>query len=225
MTVKEKALRHFAQELEDVNRALLQMGGLVESSIHGSIQALEEGDERLARRIIEDEPRINRMEMEIDSQVTRLLALQQPVAKDLRFLTSVLKINGDLERMGDLAVHIARRTLSLMQQPEVKPLVDIPRMAALAEDMLHKSLDAFVKQDAVLAESVLPADREVDELRDKVFQELTCLIQSEPARVLAALDLLFVARHLERTADHSTNIAEDVIFLVRGDDVRHHATR
>jgi phosphate transport system protein len=218
-------VRHFAKELEDLNQALLQMGGLVESSIHCSIQALEERDERLARRIIEDEPRINRMEMDIDSQVTRLLALQQPVAKDLRFLTSVLKINGDLERMGDLAVHIARRTISLMRYPEVKPLVDIPRMAALAEDMLHKSLDAFVKQDAELAESVLPADREVNELRDKVFEELIHLMQAEPAKVPAALDLLFVTRHLERTADHSTNIAEDVIFLVRGDDVRHHAMR
>jgi phosphate transport system protein len=218
-------VRHFAQELEDVNQALLQMGGLVESSIHCSIQALEERDERLARRIIEDEPRINRMEMEIDSQVTRLLALQQPVAKDLRFLTSVLKINGDLERMGDLAVHIARRTLSLMQQPEVKPLEDIPRMAALAEDMLHKSLDAFVRQDADLADSVLPADNEVDALRDKVFAELIHVMQTEPAKVPAALDLMFVARHLERTADHSTNIAEDVIFLVRGEDVRHHAMR
>ena len=218
-------MRHFAQELEDVNQALLQMGGLVESSIHCAIQALEERDERLARRIIEDEARINKMEMEIDSRVTRLLALQQPVAKDLRFLTSVLKINGDLERMGDLAVHIARRTLSLMRQPEVKPLVDIPRMAALAEDMLHKSLDAFVKQDADLADSVLPADEEVDALRDKVFAELIHVMQTEPDKVPAALDLMFVARHLERTADHSTNIAEDVIFLVRGEDVRHHAMR
>ncbi len=216
-------MRHFAQELEEVNQSLLQMGGMVESSIHCAIQALEERDERLARRIIEDEPRINRMEMEIDSQVTRLLALQQPVAKDLRFLTSVLKINGDLERMGDLAVHIARRTLSLMRQPEIKPLVDIPRMATLAEEMLRKSLDAFVKQDAELAESVLPADEEVDGLRDKVFAELIEVMQSDPAKIPAALDLLFVARHLERTADHSTNIAVDVIFLVRGEDVRHHA--
>jgi phosphate transport system protein len=216
-------VRHFAQELEEVNQSLLQMGGMVESSIHCAIQALGERDERLARRIIEDEPRINRMEMEIDSQVTRLLALNQPVAKDLRFLTSVLKINGDLERMGDLAVHIARRTLSLMRQPEIKPMVDIPRMATLAEEMLRKSLDAFVKQDAELAESVLPADEEVDGLRDKVFAELIQVMQSDPAKIPAALDLLFVARHLERTADHSTNIAEDVIFLVRGEDVRHHA--
>jgi phosphate transport system protein len=218
-------VRHFAQELEAVNQALLQMGGLVESSIHCSVQALQERDERLANRIIEDEPRINKMEMEIDSQVTRLLALQQPVAKDLRFLTSVLKINGDLERMGDLAVHIARRTLALIHRPAMKPLVDIPKMAYLAEDMLHKSLDAFVKQDAELAESVLPADNEVDDLRDKVFTELIHVMQTEPDNVPSALDLMFVARHLERTADHSTNIAEDVIFLVRGEDVRHHAMR
>ena len=218
-------MRHFAQELENVNQALLEMGALVESSIHCSIQALEESDERLARRIIADEARINRMEMEIDAQVTRLLALQQPVAKDLRFLTSVLKINAVLERMGDLAVHIARRTLSLMQQPEARPLTDIPRMAALAEGMLRTSLDAFVKQDADLAESVLPADQEVDDLRDKVFRELIHLMQTDPTRVPVALDLMFVARHLERTADHSTNISEDVIFLVRGEDVRHHAVR
>jgi phosphate transport system protein len=218
-------VRHFALELDDLNQSLLQMGGLVESSIHCSIQALEARDERLARRILEDERRINQMEVEIDARVTRLLALNQPVARDLRFLTSVLKINGDLERMGDLAVHIARRTLSLMQLAHVKPPIDIPRMAALVEDMMHKSLDAFVKQDAELAGSVLPADEEVDELRDKIISELIHVMQTEAANVPAALDLLFVARHLERIADHSTNIAEDVIFLVRGDDVRHHAMR
>jgi phosphate transport system protein len=218
-------VRHFAQELEELNQAVLQMGGFVESSMHCSVQALQERDERLANRIIEDEPRINQMEMDIDSRVTRLLALQQPVAKDLRFLTSVLKINGDLERVGDLAVHIARRTLSMLRRPPMKPISDIPKMASRAEDMLHKSLDAYVKQDAELAESVLPADAEVNELRDRVFAELVQVMQAEPENVPSALDLMFVARHLERTADHSTNIAEDVIFLVRGEDVRHHAMR
>ncbi|HXP86845.1 MAG TPA: phosphate signaling complex protein PhoU [Bryobacteraceae bacterium] len=218
-------MRHFAQELEELNQAVLQMGGFVESSMHCSVQALQERDERLANRIIEDEPRINQMEMDIDSRVTRLLALQQPVARDLRFLTSVLKINGDLERVGDLAVHIARRTLSLIHRPPMKDIGDIPKMAALAEDMLHKSLDAFVKQDAELAESVLPVDAEVNELRDRVFTEVVQVMQTEPDNVPSALDLMFVARHLERTADHSTNIAEDVIFLVRGEDVRHHALR
>jgi phosphate transport system protein len=218
-------VRHFAQELEELNQAVLQMGGFVESSLHCSVQALQERDERLANRIIEDESRINQMEMDIDSRVTRLLALQQPVAKDLRFLTSVLKINGDLERVGDLAVHIARRTLSMLRRPPMKPISDIPKMASRAEDMLHKSLDAYVKQDAELAESVLPADAEVNDLRDRVFAELVQVMQTEPENVPSALDLMFVARHLERTADHSTNIAEDVIFLVRGEDVRHHAMR
>ena len=218
-------MRHFAQELEELNQAVLQMGGFVESSLHCSVQALQERDERLANRIIEDESRINQMEMDIDSRVTRLLALQQPVAKDLRFLTSVLKINGDLERVGDLAVHIARRTLSMLRRPPMKPISDIPKMASRAEDMLHKSLDAYVKQDAELAESVLPADAEVNDLRDRVFAELVQVMQTEPENVPSALDLMFVARHLERTADHSTNIAEDVIFLVRGEDVRHHAMR
>jgi phosphate transport system protein len=218
-------VRHFAQELEELNQAVLLMGGFVESSLHCSVQALQERDERLANRIIEDEPRINQMEMDIDSRVTRLLALQQPVAKDLRFLTSVLKINGDLERVGDLAVHIARRTLSMLRRPPMKPISDIPKMASRAEDMLHKSLDAYVKQDAELAESVLPADLEVNDLRDRVFAELIQVMQTEPENVPSALDLMFVARHLERTADHSTNIAEDVIFLVRGENVRHHAVR
>jgi len=218
-------VRHFAQELEELNQAVLQMGGFVESSMHCSVQALQERDERLANRIIEDEPRINQMEMDIDSRVTRLLALQQPVARDLRFLTSVLKINGDLERVGDLAVHIARRTLSLIHRPPMKDIGDIPKMAALAEDMLHKSLDAFVKQDAELAESVLPVDAEVNELRDRVFTEVVQVMQTEPDNVPSALDLRFLARHRDGTADHSTNIAEDVIFLVRGEDVRHHALR
>lgn len=218
-------MRHFAQELEELNQAVLQMGGFVESSMHCSVQALQERDERLANRIIGDEPRINQMEMDIDSRVTRLLALQQPVAKDLRFLTSVFKINGDLERVGDLAVHIARRTISLTRRPPMRTLLDIPKMASLAEDMLHKSLDAFVKQDAELAESVLPADAEVNQLRDRVFAELVHVMQTEPENVPSALDLMFVARHLERTADHSANIAEDVIFLVRGEDIRHHAMR
>jgi len=217
-------VRHFAQELEDLNQAVLQMGGFVESSMHCSVQALMERDERLAKRIIEDEPRINQMEMEIDSRVTRLLALQQPVAKDLRFLTAVLKINGDLERVGDLAVHISRRTLSMLSRPPMRLIPDIPRMASLADDMLHKCLDAFVKQDADLAESILPADADVNALRDKVFAELIDIMQTEPQNVPSALDMMFVARHLERTADHSANIAEDVIFMVRG-EVRHHAMR
>jgi phosphate transport system protein len=216
-------MRHFAEELEELHQTLLQMGALVESSIHCSVQALVDRDERLARRVMKDESNINQAELDIDARVTRLLALNQPVARDLRLLTAALKINTDLERIGDLAVNIAERAISLMQIPDMKPLVAIPRMAGLTEDMLHRSLDAFVRSDADLAAAVLPADDDVDRLRDSVYEELIALMQKDPSRVPPAVHLMFVARNLERIADHATNIAEDVIFLVRGLDVRHHA--
>jgi len=218
-------VRHFAVELEELNQALLGMGALVESSIHCSVQALVNRDERMARRVIEDEIRINQMELDIDARVTRLLALNQPVAGDLRLLIIALKINTDLERMGDLAVNIAERAISLAKVPLVKPLIDTPRMASLVEDMLHSSLDAFVKRDADLAEKVLPADDEVDTIRDNIYSELLDVMQSNPTVVPSAIHLMFVARNLERIADHTTNIAEDVIFLVRGIDIRHPAAQ
>jgi len=218
-------VRHFAVELEELNQALLGMGALVESSIHCSVQALVNRDERMARRVIEDEVRINQMELDIDARVTRLLALNQPVAGDLRLLIIALKINTDLERMGDLAVNIAERAISLAKVPLVKPLIDTPRMASLVEDMLHSSLDAFVKRDADLAEKVLPADDEVDSIRDNIYSELLEVMQSNPSVVPSAIHLMFVARNLARIADHTTNIAEDVIFLVRGVDIRHHTAQ
>lgn len=215
-------MRHFSAELEELNQSLLEMGGLVESSIRHSVQSLVERDKELAKQVMRDEPRINRMEVEVDAMATRLLALNQPVARDLRLLTAVLKINTDLERMGDLAVNIAERALSLVNRPPVKPLIDIPKMASLVQSMLLKSLDAFVKGDVELAMSVLPADEDVDILRDSVYNELIDFMQRDVAVVPAAVDLMFVARNLERIADHATNIAEDVIFLVKGIDVRHH---
>jgi phosphate transport system protein len=218
-------VRHFAVELEELNQALLAMGALVESSIHCSVQALVNRDERMARRVIEDEIRINQMELDIDARVTRLLALNQPVAGDLRLLIIALKINTDLERMGDLAVNIAERAISLAKVPLVKPLIDTPRMASLVEDMLHNSLDSFVKRDAALAATVLPADDEVDSIRDNIYSELLEVMQSNPTVVPSAIHLMFVARNLERIADHTTNIAEDVIFLVRGIDIRHPAAQ
>jgi phosphate transport system protein len=220
---KETELRHFTVELEELNQKLLQMGGLVESAISRSVRSLVDQDRDLAEQVIRDEPRINRMEMEIDGMVTRLFALRQPVARDLRFLTSALKINTDLERIGDLANHIAERSLSLMHHPLVKPMIDIPKMASLVQSMLLKCLDAFVNGDDVLARSVLLADDEVDDLRDAVYAELQGIMQRDPAVVSAAIDLIFVARNLERIGDHATNIAEDVVFLVKGIDVRHHA--
>jgi len=216
-------VRHFTVELEELNNKLLEMAGLVESAISRSVRSLIDQDRELAEQVIRDEPKINRMEMEIDGMATRLLALRQPVAKDLRFLTSALKINNDLERMGDLAQHIAERSISLMHHPLVKPMVDIPKMASLVQSMLLKTLDAFVNGDDTLARSVLLADDEVDQLRDSVYNELLATMQRDPGVVPAAIDLIFIARNLERIGDHCTNIAEDVVFLIKGVDVRHHA--
>ncbi len=216
-------MRHFSVELEELNQTLLEMAGLVEAAIHHSVRALVKQNRDLAQQVIRDEPLINSLEMEIDGIVTRLLALRQPVARDLRFLTAALKINTDLERIGDLANHIAERALSLMHHPLVKPMTDIPKMASLVQSMLLKCLDAFVRGDADLARSVLLSDDEVDALRDAVYAELVATMQRDPGIVPAAVDLLFVARNLERIGDHATNIAEDVVFLVKGIDVRHHA--
>ena len=217
-------MRHFAEELEELNQALLEMGGLVESSIHTSVQALVEHDDRMARRVVEDELLINRMELDIDAKVTRLLALNQPVAGDLRLLVMCLKINTDLERMGDLAVNVAERAISLnkLAAPLGEPLREMPRMASMVEDMLHRTLDAFVRRDADLASAILPADDDVDHLRDGVYSELISTMRRDPTLVEPAIHLMFVARSLERIADHATNIAEDVIYLVKGIDVRHH---
>lgn len=214
-------MRHFTVELEELNHRLLEMAGLVESAIRRSVCALVDQNREMAEQVIRDEPRIDKMEMEIDGMATRLLALRQPVARDLRFLTSALKINTDLERIGDLAQSIAVRALSLMHHPLVRPMLDIPKMASLVQSMLLKCLEAFVNEDEVLARSVLAADDEVDKLRDAVYAELLEIMQRDPSVVPAAVDLIFVARNLERIGDHATNVAEDVVFLINGVDVRH----
>ena len=215
-------MRQFSVELEYLNQKLLEMAGLVESAISRSVRSLVEQDREVATQVIRDEPLINRMEMEIDGLVTRLLALHQPVARDLRFLTAALKINTDLERMGDLAVNIVERSIALMHHPPVKPLIDIPQMARTVQSMVRKSLDAFVQREPDLARSVLLSDDVVDGLRDAVHNELVAFMQQDPSVIPQAIDLILVARHLERIADHATNIAEDTLFLVKGVDVRHH---
>ena len=216
-------MRHFLEELEELQQRLLEMGGLVESAISNSVLALSERSETRARQVLNNEARINQMEIEIDDCAVRLLALQQPMARDLRFLTAAIKINSDLERMGDLAVNIVERALSLMKQAQVKPLIDIPKLAQLSESMVHKSLDAFVRRDAELARQVLLSDDAVDDLRDAIYEELVSFMEKDRSTISRSLDLIFVARHLERIADHATNIAEDVVFLVKGIDVRHRA--
>jgi len=216
-------MRHFQEELDDLKGRLLEMGGLVESAIYRSVAAVIEKDVDQAQQVLKNEARINQMEIVVDELATRLLATQQPMASDMRFLTAAIKINNDLERMGDLAVNIVERALSLMHESVIRPAIDIPKMAKLTESMVHKSLDAFVRADAELARNVLLSDDAVDELRDIVYEELVKFMQLDPSNVRPGVNLMFVARSLERLADHATNIAEDVLFLVRGVDVRHHA--
>jgi phosphate transport system protein len=216
-------MMHFREELEELQSKLLEMGGLVEAAIHNSVNALVERDEDKAKEVLWAEAQINQKEIEIDDLATRLLALFQPMARDLRFLTSVIKMNSDLERMGDLAVNITEGALRLMREPVLKPLVDIPKMAGLAETMVHRALDAFAKRDAELARQVLLSDDEVDHLRDAVYDELLQFMQEERTTINRSVSMMFIAQNLERIADHATNIAEDVLFLVKGIDVRHHA--
>ncbi len=217
--------RPFVAELDDLQQRLLAMGGLVEFAIHRSIRALIDRDAALSQQVWENERRINEMEIEIDEQATRILALHQPVARDLRFITAAIKINSDLERMGDLAVNIVQRAVSLNRQPQVKPLIDIPHMSRLVESMVHKSLDAFVKRDPEMAHGVLAADDEVDNLKHAVYAELLSFMERDPSAVHPSVDLMFIAHNLERIADHATNVAEDVLFLVNGVDVRHSHSR
>jgi phosphate transport system protein len=216
-------LRHFLEELEDLQKKLLEMGGVVEFAIRQSVHALVDRDEAAAQDVLRSEARINQMEIEIDDFAVRLLARHQPMAKDLRFLTAAIKINNDLERMGDLAVNIVERALSLIRQPPVKPLIDIPQMSKLVDSMVRNCLDAFVKRDGQMARGVLLSDDAVDDLRDAIYEELVGFMKRDPTTISRSLDLIFVARNLERIADHATNIAEDVLFLAQGIDVRHHA--
>lgn len=215
-------MRHFQQELELLKGKLLEMSALVENAVYRSVQGVVEKNEELAQQVLKNEARINQLEMEIDDMAISLLVLQQPVAADLRLVTAAIKINNDLERMGDLAVNIAESALSLMKDPVIRPLIDIPHIAGLAQSMVRKSLDAFVNRDPELARSVLASDDAVDNMRTASYHELISFMENNPQQISQALNLLSVVRNLERIADHSTNIAEDVLFLVKGIDVRHH---
>ncbi len=214
--------RPFLTELADLQTRLLEMGGLVESAISTSLLWLVEGRQPPAQEIWDVETRINQLHIQIDEVALRLTALHQPVARDLRFLTAAIKINSDLERMGDLVVNIAERASSFLQSAPPRPEIDIPHMSRLVQSMVRRSLDAFVQRDEEMAQAVILADDEVDELKDAVYRELLQKAEEGKYPVRAAFDLIFVAHNLERMADHATNIAEDVLFLVKGIDVRHH---
>ena len=215
--------RHFEQELEALKEQLLLMGGRAEALVHKAVESLRRLDEGLAREVVADDHAIDRMEIDIEERCLRLLALQQPMARDLRFITAALKINNDLERVGDHAVNIAEGALRLAGAPLVKPLVDIPRMAELSGGMLHDALDAFVRRDAETARRLCASDDVVDALNRQVSHDLVEVMARDPATVARAVELLLVARNLERVADLATNIAEEVVFIAEARVIKHHA--
>ncbi|MDH4222761.1 MAG: phosphate signaling complex protein PhoU [candidate division Zixibacteria bacterium] len=214
--------RHLDEELGLLKEKLFTMASLAETMIHKAIRSLVERDETLFQVVEEQEKKVNHLEIEIDELCLKLLALKQPMATDLRFITSAMKINSELERIGDLAVNITQRVAVLIKQPQLKPLIDIPRMAELTQKMVKDSLDAFIQKDADLARSVLTRDDEVDGLKGQIFRELLTFMLSDQSTIPRSLELILVSRHLERIGDHATNIAEDVVYLVLGKDIRHH---
>ena len=215
--------RHFELELEELNKQLLLMGGRAETIVLKSVEALRRLDRELANEVFADDKVIDRMELDIDERCLKLLALQQPLARDLRLITAALKICNDLERVGDHGVNIAGSVMRLADKPLLKPLIDIPRMAELASDMLHESLDAFVRRDAEKARRICIRDDAVDRLNDQIFRELVSYMVEDPKTITRAMELILVARNLERVADLATNVAEEVVFIAEARVIKHHA--
>jgi len=213
--------RAFEEQLGQLRTAVLEMGGLVEEQIGHAVRALIQRDEALAGATIERDHTVNRFDVEIDDLSLKLLALHQPAARDLRLITTALKITTDLERIGDMATHIAERAIELAAELPIKPYIDIPRMADLARDMLHRSLDAFVREDTEMALGVCASDDAIDQLHEQLFRELLSYMVENPSTVSRAMRLLFVSKYLERVGDHATNIAEMVIFMAKGRSIRH----
>ena len=221
--MSDRFVPHFQEELEQLKTRLLEMGGLAEDRVRTVLRALVDRDMTLVDRVLAGDGPINHLHIEVDSRCFKLLALHQPMAVDLRAIVSAVKINTDLERVGDLAVNIAEAVRRYLQHAPVKELIDIPRMADIAQRMLRDALDAYVRRDTTLARSVLNEDDTLDALKTQVFRELLTYMLQDPATIEPALDLILVSRHLERIGDHATNVAEDVIFMVSARDVRHHA--
>jgi phosphate transport system protein len=211
----------FDEELQHLKERLLRMGSLVEDAVKNSITALVERDNALAQKVIDNDRQVNTLDVEIDEESIRLIALRQPMATDLRFITMAMKITTDMERMGDLAVNIAERALELNEEPVLKPYIDIPKMREISQGMIRDALNAFVKKDKKLAMEVILRDDEVDDLKHDVLQELAFFMAQDPTTVSRAMKISFVATYLERIADHATNIAEMVIYFVDGRMIRH----
>lgn len=212
----------FDVELKELKEKLLYEGGLVERAIRDAIRALLQRSSELAEKVIEDDHVVNAQEVEIDEYCLKLLALRQPAAGDLRLITTAIKINYDLERIGDMAVNICERVLELNLEPQLKPYLDVPSMAETVQHMVKESLDAFVAEDVELARKVTREDQKVDEFLEQIFRELLTYMIQDPRTITRATRLLFLSKYLERIADHAVNIAELVIFMVEGKIIRHH---
>lgn len=215
--------RHLDQELKELNKDILKMGAYAEEAIFKSVEALKNRDRDLAKSVIDNDANIDKLELTVDERCIDLIARYQPMAKDLRFITTGMKINAELERIADIAVDIAQRTLEIADKPLLKPLVDIPKLTAVAQNMVKMSIDAFVKGDIALAKKVLLSDSEADQFRDAIQKELIeDYMVKDGATIPRAVQLLLIARFLERICDHTTNIAEDVIYMVQAEVIRHH---
>jgi len=221
MTDRKHTSKHYEEQLHLLKEKLLLIGHKAEIAIADATRALVERRPSLAQRVIDDDDEVDKLELEIDEICLEILATEQPVASDLRFITTAMKIVGDIERIGDIGVNIARRALEIFHEPELKPVIDIPVAARAAQRVLKESLDAFVDGDAGLARQVIEGDRYIDDVCDQMLRELLTYMLEDPSTISRALRLMFVARNLERTGDHAANIAEMVIFLVDGHDIRH----
>lgn len=212
---------HLQREIEKLKKYILALSALVEESLHKAIKSLLERDEKLARQVIKGDEDIDQMEVDVEEECLKILALHQPVAIDLRFIVAILKINNDLERIGDLAVNIAKRAVFLSTKESVGIEFDFPRMVEIAKSMLKQSIDALVNMDTALANKVCASDDEIDSLNREMYRQIQDAIRKYPERMECLVNLLTVSRHLERIADHATNIAEDVIYMVEGEIIRH----
>lgn len=214
-------MRHFDEELADLKQKILRMGSLVESQIREALQALIERSDDLANQVIQNDRKVNTIDVEVDEMCLELLALQQPTARDLRFITTAMKISTELERMSDLAENISERAIELNEEAQLKPYIDIPVMADRATKMVVRSLDSFVHGDSELARQVLAEDDYVDSLHEQIFRELLSFMIENPKTITRAIRLSFVSKAIERIADHATNVAELVVYMVEGKIIRH----
>ncbi len=221
MPEREHTSKQYEQQLRTVKEKLLLMSHRAEMAIADATRALVERRPSLAEHVIDDDDELDRLELEVDDMCFEILAREQPVASDLRFIATAIKIVGDIERIGDNGVNIARRALEIMTEPELDPIIDVPVMARAAQRILKESLDAFVNEDVELAERAIESDSYINDVSEQMFRELLTYMLEDPSTVSRALRLMFVARNLERVGDHAANIAEMVVFLVRGEDIRH----